>query len=100
MTALSMFRAVSVPLSVLVVILGPFFDISLLAVSALFTLKWLTGVSSCVFGLAECNLRQVPRSEGVINTVVDGTFECGVRSPMLPVLTAAIATMVVISNSE
>ena len=100
MTVLSMYRAVIVPISVLAVILGPFIDLSLLAVSALFMLKWITGESSCVFGLAECSLRQVPRSEGIINTVVDGTYECGVRSPMLPVLTAAIATIVAISNSE
>ena len=88
------------PIVAMVILLGPFVDIGFLALSFLFLSKWLTGISSCVFGLLECKARGVPRDEGYINRVIDGVYTWGARDPILPMVTAAVAVMAVLSESQ
>ena len=82
--------SVSIPIAVLVVVLGPLFSTAFVSLSILFLLKWLSGKSDCVYGYMECKMRGVPRHAGILNNMVDGVYHLGVRDPMLPVLTATI----------
>ena len=94
------FRAISVPILTTLVIVGPLLDPGMIAFAFLFVCKWLTGVSSCVFGYMECKIRQVDRSDGFINSMVDGVFAAGARDPILPILATTMATIAILSHQE
>jgi len=98
MITFTMYKQLAVPIAALCILLLPLYSILCVPVALLFLMKWMTGVSNCIYGYMECKLRGVPRDQGYLNTIVDGVYAYGNKDMFLPMAVGAITAWVALQQ--
>ena len=98
MITFTMYKQLAVPIAALCILLLPLYSILCVPVALLFLMKWMTGVSNCIYGYMECKLRGVPRDQGYLNTIVDGVYAYGNKDMFLPMAIGAITAWVALQQ--